>query len=209
MSAWEPRTTVRDRFAVIREHVARGSVLDVGVVRSRPAVQPTPERIEALPDSLFKRIVELNPEALGVDVDAVGIGALRAKGYNVEHADAQTMDLGRRFDTIVAGETIEHLENPGQFLRNLRRHARPGGVLILSTPNPFYLKQTWKILRGKPPEVHEEHTVWFDPITLGQLLIRTGWQPEQAFWIQPARRPWTWLQAWRGSSAHSFLVLAR
>ena len=209
MNPFEPRRTVRDRFEVIREHVARGSVLDVGVVRSRPAVQPTLERIEALPDSLFMRIVELNGEALGVDVDAVGVGALRAKGYNVEHADAQSMDLGRRFDTIVAGEIIEHLENPGQFLRNMRRHAHPGGVLILSTPNPFYLKQTWKILRGKPPGVHEQHTAWFDPITLCQLLIRTGWQPQQSFWIQPARRPWSWLQAWRGYAGHSFLVLAR
>lgn len=42
------------------------------------------------------------------------------------------------FDTVVAGELIEHLENPIQFLRDSRCLLRKGGTLILSTPNPYY-----------------------------------------------------------------------
>lgn len=40
------------------------------------------------------------------------------------------------FDTILAGEILEHLECPVAFLRNVREALRPGGRLILSTPNP-------------------------------------------------------------------------
>jgi 2-polyprenyl-3-methyl-5-hydroxy-6-metoxy-1,4-benzoquinol methylase len=38
-------------------------------------------------------------------------------------------------DTVVALEIIEHLENPKAFLREIGRVLKPGGSLILSTPN--------------------------------------------------------------------------
>lgn len=38
-------------------------------------------------------------------------------------------------DIVVAVETIEHLENPRAFFRELVRLTRPGGWLIVTTPN--------------------------------------------------------------------------
>lgn len=43
------------------------------------------------------------------------------------------------FDYCVCLETIEHLENPWHFVRELSRILKPGGRLILSTPNIDYL----------------------------------------------------------------------
>ena len=42
------------------------------------------------------------------------------------------------FDTVLAGELIEHLENHLKFLRDCRRLLRLGGRLIVSTPNPYF-----------------------------------------------------------------------
>jgi 2-polyprenyl-3-methyl-5-hydroxy-6-metoxy-1,4-benzoquinol methylase len=39
------------------------------------------------------------------------------------------------FDVVSGWEVIEHLENPPHFLREMRRILKPGGRLILSTPN--------------------------------------------------------------------------
>jgi SAM-dependent methyltransferase len=39
------------------------------------------------------------------------------------------------FDTTMAIEILEHLENPRRFLRELSRVLRPGGVAVVSTPN--------------------------------------------------------------------------
>lgn len=39
------------------------------------------------------------------------------------------------FDCVVAGEIIEHVPNPDDFLRECRRVLRPGGTLVVSTPN--------------------------------------------------------------------------
>ena len=40
------------------------------------------------------------------------------------------------FDAITAGEIIEHLENPNNFLQGAYEILKPNGVLVLSTPNP-------------------------------------------------------------------------
>lgn len=40
------------------------------------------------------------------------------------------------FDAIVAGEIIEHLERPIDFLRNCYEIMSSGGQLVISTPNP-------------------------------------------------------------------------
>ena len=38
-----------------------------------------------------------------------------------------------------AVETIEHLENPRAFVRELRRITRPGGLIVITTPNQLSL----------------------------------------------------------------------
>jgi SAM-dependent methyltransferase len=42
-------------------------------------------------------------------------------------------------DVVAAVETIEHLENPRAFLRELVRLARPGGWVLVTTPNQLSL----------------------------------------------------------------------
>ena len=44
------------------------------------------------------------------------------------------------FDTIVSTEVIEHLENPRAVFREFRRLLRPGGALLLTTPNQESLR---------------------------------------------------------------------
>lgn len=42
-------------------------------------------------------------------------------------------------DVVVAVETIEHLENPRAFARELTRLCRPGGWVVVTTPNQLSL----------------------------------------------------------------------
>lgn len=57
-------------------------------------------------------------------------------------AVTSTIDLNGKFgetlpefDLVLCIEVIEHLENPWNLFRELRKVVRPGGTLILSTPN--------------------------------------------------------------------------
>src|SRR5205814_1888403 len=80
---------------------------------------------------------------------------------------------------------------------------------ILTTPNPFYAGQSWKIWRYGRPSVHEDHMGWQDPTTLDQLLRRTGFEPFDGYWVQPRQALFkTWKRFFRKSFSHSCMRLA-
>ena len=203
-------TTISDRFTVIERFVRDRDVMDLGCVDSRPARHNAQQRFEYKANLLHKRLAEVNRGVLGVDIDPEGAKVLNDQGYRVIVADVEEMDLGRQFDTIVAGEIIEHLENPGRFLRNMRRHLKPDGVIIISTPNPFYVGSAWKIWRYGKPAVHEDHMGWQDPTTMQQLLRRTGFEPVEGYWVQPSSNPIkTWKRFVRPYFSHTFMIVAK
>jgi SAM-dependent methyltransferase len=77
----------------------------------------------------------------------VGADVLRHEGFPHDlelvavDLDSQRVPLpDGSADVVVAVETIEHLENPRSFLRELVRLARPGGgTVIVTTPNQLSL----------------------------------------------------------------------
>ncbi|HEX2092489.1 MAG TPA: methyltransferase domain-containing protein [Longimicrobiaceae bacterium] len=76
----------------------------------------------------------------------VGADAVRYEGFPADAAFSQVdLDTGRlplpdgAADVVAAVETIEHLENPRAFLRELVRLAKPGGWVIVTTPNQLSL----------------------------------------------------------------------
>jgi 2-polyprenyl-3-methyl-5-hydroxy-6-metoxy-1,4-benzoquinol methylase len=76
----------------------------------------------------------------------VGADVLRYEGFP-DAGEFHSADLDRQFvdlpdgcaDVVVAVETIEHLENPRAFVRELVRLARPGGWVVVTTPNQLSL----------------------------------------------------------------------
>ena len=79
-------------------------------------------------------------EGLGVDADEEMVNAVRAKGLKAECSEVHAFLRGHRedFEGVFAAHLIEHLKPPE--LVELTRLAvlalRPGGRLILVTPNP-------------------------------------------------------------------------
>ena len=120
--------TLQDRFDVVLPLIRGGSVLDVGYASRY-----------GRPDWLHGLLVENFPDVAGIDIDEETIVALQSKGLDVRLADAQDFDLDRKFDTVFAGEIIERLDDFHGFLTSVRRHLTPGGQLVLTTPNVFYM----------------------------------------------------------------------
>lgn len=72
----------------------------------------------------------------------VGLDAVRYDGLpgdvefhavDLDAAEWRVPDIGA--DVVTAVETIEHLENPWAFVRALARLVRPGGWVLVTTPN--------------------------------------------------------------------------
>jgi 2-polyprenyl-3-methyl-5-hydroxy-6-metoxy-1,4-benzoquinol methylase len=123
------------------------------------------------PDWMHAMVASVAAEAVGVELNASLVRQAVGKGYNVVAGDAQSMDLGRTFEVVWAGELIEHLSCAGGFLDAAYAHLAPGGLLVLTTPNAFAVSNFVYRLGGRP-RVNTEHTCWYDETTLCQLLRR-------------------------------------
>ncbi len=81
-------------------------------------------------------------EVLGIDIHKPSILEARRKYAlpNLSFRSGVLQDLedeGLSFDVVVCSEVLEHLHNPSEFLTGVRRLLRPGGGLIITTPNGY------------------------------------------------------------------------
>jgi SAM-dependent methyltransferase len=69
------------------------------------------------------------------------------KGYKeVKVADLNNEKIpypDKKFDTIIALDTVEHLANPLKVFFEINRVLRDGGRFIFSVPNPYFWKEIW------------------------------------------------------------------
>lgn len=88
---------------------------------------------------------------------------------------------GELFANIIAGEIIEHLENPYEFLRSLNQFLEPNGKLILSTPNviswPVIL---FEIFCSRRCFYTTEHKYYFSPRWVTRILEGSGYRLVEA-----------------------------
>jgi len=76
------------------------------------------------------------------------------------------------FDGAVLIEVIEHLADPDSYLEAIRRLLRPGGRLLLTTPNAH--GSASRVLGHRWHAIGEEHLNYFGRRSLSRLLERHG-----------------------------------
>jgi ubiquinone/menaquinone biosynthesis C-methylase UbiE len=139
----------------------------------------------------------------GVDVDAEAAVQARSEcGVNavVILGDGLRLPINdQSFDVVTSFETIEHLNERAAFLRELRRVLKPGGFLLLSTPNAHYTRPVdgkpsnpFHVYEYTPEELREElSSVFLIEEHLGQSLeigksISPFYQDQQRLPRKPA-----------------------
>lgn len=102
-------------------HMASGEVLDIGY-----AFHPNPF---------------LQGEVVGLDLQE----APKPENYarTIVMDAERLLDLNEKFDTVIAGEVIEHLFNPYQFLSGIYTVLNEGGKVILSSPTLITHQALW------------------------------------------------------------------
>src|SRR6185436_1913961 len=78
------------------------------------------------------------------------------------------------FDVIASFHVIEHVDSPKRFVTAMAERIRPGGLLVLETPDihsvPFWMmKSKWR-------QFIPEHYFFFERATLSKLLEDCGFE---------------------------------
>jgi 2-polyprenyl-3-methyl-5-hydroxy-6-metoxy-1,4-benzoquinol methylase len=165
---------MKDRFEIITDLCRDRRCLDVGTVGDVAHHLREPEKW------LFARIGKVASLVVGLDIDPKALAVARAKGYrNLVCGNAEQFAFTRTFDVVVGGEIIEHLSNPGLFLRACRDHMVDGGLFVVTTPNTFSVNHLVKGLLFADVPLFHEHTNAYTPGLLRELFARCDLQIER------------------------------
>jgi len=165
---------------------------------------------------LHGRLAERAKTLVGVDIDEEGVAEARRRGFEAHVADCRTADALAAIDiepaeVVIAGEIIEHLDDPGGFLDAMHVLVAPDGLLVLTTPNASGLMNSAAALIGTEVN-HPDHVVLFSWRTLTNLLARHGWNHASTSTFVPIlKRDPNWTPRWRlmGLAARMLLAVGR
>ena len=127
-----------------------------------------------------------NPHLVGFH--RTGLDLNRAKPGPVQYEEEIVGDVtrlteicaGRRFDTVICAELIEHLENPYALLRDVHSVLADDGRLLVSTPNPLaFPVVVAELLRLKRFFYTRDHLYYFLPRWVERLFEATGFEMDR------------------------------
>lgn len=163
-----------DRLSYIAERCRDKVVLDVGCF-DETALQKrdTQHWLHGRLRALARRVVGVDSSA-GIPPEGIVTGSNavihRGDGVDIEERLLRSDD----FQVIVAGEFIEHIDDPLRFFRNIKR-AFPGRELVISTPNGACFANTLLGAIGREVQ-HHDHLHNFSFKILNTLCRRAGFQ---------------------------------
>jgi len=175
-----PRPKIVNRYHFLQDKSRDRSVLDVGFAcHYLNAEDIDPARwMHYWLRQVARRIVAL-------DINEQFVASVRKLHPDWECVVGNAENVGElpgfqgSFEIIIAGELVEHLSNPGNFIKSCRLCLADGGSLIISTPLPTTYWRTWLPTFGVEV-VHHEHCMYHSYSTLRELLRRYDMQITEA-----------------------------
>lgn len=98
------------------------------------------------------------------------------KGLDVLTGTLETARLTETsFDVVTINHVLEHVEFPGELLKNVRRLLKADGLLVIGVPNIGSFMA--RLRRGKWLSLRPDEHIWhFSPETLKRLVNRAGFE---------------------------------
>lgn len=181
-----------DRKTFLLKYVKGKDVLDVGPAELVGTTNRA--KMERWPHNIIRGVAK---SLYGIDNNVEQVIALREIGFDIVEGDAEDFDLGASYDVVFAGEVIEHLSNPGEFLRCAKMHLRHGGVVLITTPNRFSIKALKSVLLYNTLEEYRKpidgHIAYYDIGSVRELLEREGFSIIEigyCMWVGEQSRRW-------------------
>ncbi len=182
-----PPASLVDRFDYLRVLATGRRVVHIGFVDA--GCQSLNEQSGAW---LHEHLAASAQSLVGLDLDTAGVDDARGRGYEAYAVDCRDVEAVKALhlppaDVVVAGEVIEHLDDPGGFLDGVHALVAPGGILVVTTPNASGLVNAVALLANYEVN-HPDHVTLFSCTTLDSMLTRHGWAPfEHQVYVQQVK----------------------
>ncbi len=139
--------------------------------------------------------------ALEFDATACRHAAATYPGVDIVQANLDALPLrSGAADAVISCQVIEHLWDLPRFLRECRRVLRPGGAIVVTTPNRLTFSPG--LARGERP-VNPFHVEEFDAAQVVDMLVEAGFVDVGALGLRHSPRLVDW------ERAHGSIVAAQ
>jgi 2-polyprenyl-3-methyl-5-hydroxy-6-metoxy-1,4-benzoquinol methylase len=114
-------------------------------------------------------------ELVGVDHNPWAVDQVRAAGIEAHRGSVEALPAGRRYDAVAMLDLLEHVPAPVPFLREVAARLKPGGRLLIMTPN---IRSALARLSGRRWVSFKipEHVVYYSPKSIRLVLARAGFE---------------------------------
>jgi SAM-dependent methyltransferase len=128
------------------------------------------------PGFLLKTARERSWHAVGLDPSPFAVAQAQRGGFEAHQGMLEEVDLPERsFDALALLQVIEHVTDPRPLLAACRRLLKPGGAVVVATPNPASMLARAK-REGFNYWIPPVHCVWYTPRALTMVLRRAGFR---------------------------------
>jgi glycosyltransferase involved in cell wall biosynthesis len=124
------------------------------------------------------RIIQAHPDAVGLDVQHARLRFLRRTNKLLVRGSTYDLPLAdESFDVVVHSQVIEHIPYDRRIFTELNRVLRPGGTLVIGTPD--YDRIQWRVIEPlykllMPNGYGDEHITHYTRQSLIEELARAG-----------------------------------
>lgn len=119
----------------------------------------------------------------------------RIKNVNVVHSMFEQYETDKKYDNIILGHVLEHVEDPVSILRKARTWLKTEGRLLAAVPNARSLHRQAAVIMGLLPaedalndtDRHHGHRRVFNPESFRQLFIQSDFTIDLfgGYWLKP------------------------
>jgi 2-polyprenyl-3-methyl-5-hydroxy-6-metoxy-1,4-benzoquinol methylase len=97
---------------------------------------------------------------------------LKYESGNLDYAPGNVFDLGLdgQFDIVLITEIIEHVAHPDEFLQKISRLVKPGGHIVMTTPNGAYFRNNLPKF-SECPDPSQFEAMQFQPNSDGHIFL--------------------------------------
>jgi SAM-dependent methyltransferase len=110
---------------------------------------------------------------VGIDFSS-SVESARQRADRVYRGDLDEIPADERFDCIILVSVIEHVHSPVEYLAKLRDRLRPGGKVVVATPDVDSIFRRLLGLRWPAFQVIPEHVSFYNGPTLSAVMAKAG-----------------------------------
>lgn len=164
------------RIPTLTDYCSGKSVIHFGFADHLPLIEKKREDGVWLHECL----ADVATTLVGIDVNRAAVDYIKE---NIPSAECYCIDIvnedlpdditQRKWQVLLIGELLEHVDNPVEFLSMIARTFPNVDEFIITVPNAFCVTN-FVCARGGNEMVNTDHRYWFSPFTLAKVCNRSG-----------------------------------